>query len=782
VGSGTVNAVISSNSADTTWQVADQISGGAAGSTLNLTAVVGDNISTTGRATSGIENFNITFTDNDTTNGETLTVDTSTLTGAKNFTIVSATANSGDEVAFSGLAKSQNVTIKSADEDLGVTASYKSAELSGTSDEVTVGFDGAKLGTLKIDDSATEAAETVILNAAGGASTVKGLDINSNKLKTLKVTGAGDLTVTEKIASSEFDSSATKNTINASGASGKVTLRTDLTSKLDAKGGSGTSDRLILDVASSVTTGAAISGFERVDLQASSNATVKASLITGATALNVLAGTTNNSATLTLDSVAAGTGINIVGTGKNDAQYANAVTYNQTGATSGTNDSVTIKISNGGTAVESSKVLNVGTLTANSIENVTVQVADFAKVAVGGSGLSASAAKTIAVEAGSAEVSFGSNSMGGTDTETINAGSSTGKITWGTIAATGDLTFTGSEGVDSLTIGNAGNDKTQTYNLGKGNDDVTLVDQAGSGDSGQATVNGEDGDDSFTVTFASDSSGTTIDGLALHGGAGDDTLSISGTTDNISDIVKFDKGFSGIEKIVLMASGSSGFSAEFKVANGYNEAVNVTEVSGQNVTLEFKTDAGGTIDLSNFTFLGWQSGDTIKLTGGDGNETLKGTSKADTITGGGGADTITGGAGADKFTFASGSESVGTTAIDRITDFAAGGTDKIVLDDGSSGSFFSGISLTSGTSANVNTAQTISSANTLSDVYNGITAINATTASTVQVVVVTVSAGSAAGTYLYINDGTGDVNSATDMLINITGISGTLAASDFAFG
>ena len=781
VGSGTVNAVISSTAGETTWQVADQISGGTAGSTLNLTAVVGNtDVSTTGRATSGIENFNITFADSDNNAGKKLIVDTSTLTGAKNFTIVSANASSGDEVKFTGLTKAQKLTIKSADSDLNVTAGYKSGELSGTSDEVTVAFNGAKLGTLKINDSMTEVAETVILNAAGGASTVKKLDIISNKLKTLKVTGAGDLTVTEKIALSEFDISATKNTIDASGASGKVTLRTDLTSKLDAKGGSGTSDRLILDVASSVTTGAAISGFERVDLQASNSATVKASLITGATALNVLAGTNSNisSFILTLDSVAAGTGINIVGTGKNEAQWANGVTYKQTGASSGTNDSVTIKISNGGTAVSSSNQLTVGTLTAADIENVTVQVADFAKVAVGGTGLVASAAKTITVEAGSAEVNFGSsNNMGGANTETITASSSTGKITWGTIAATGDLTFTGSEGVDILTIGGTTSaDKTQTYNLGKGNDVVTLKNQVG-----QATVNGEDGDDSFTVTLTTTNS-TTISGLALHGGDGTDTLSIVANT-GTGNTVKFDKGFSGIEKIVLKPATGSGqdFTAEFQVASGYNEAVEVTDVSGVNVTLEFKTDAGGTIDLSNFTFLGWTSGtDIIKLTGTTGNETLIGTSQADIIYGGAGADVMTGGAGADKFTFASGSESVGTTAIDRITDFVAG-TDKIVLDDGS-GSFFAGISLTTTTTANVNATQNIANAANLADVYAGINAIAASTASLVQVVVVTVSAGAAAGTYLYINDGNAAVSSTDDMLINITGISGTLTASDFLFG
>jgi hypothetical protein len=48
-------------------------------------------------------------------------------------------------------------------------------------------------------------------------------------------------------------------------------------------------------------------------------------------------------------------------------------------------------------------------------------------------------------------------------------------------------------------------------------------------------------------------------------------------------------------------------------------------------------------------------------------------------------------------------------------------------------------------------------------------------------VLVTVSGGASAGTYLYINDATGGVAAADDMLINITGITGTLASTDFLF-
>jgi hypothetical protein len=80
------------------------------------------------------------------------------------------------------------------------------------------------------------------------------------------------------------------------------------------------------------------------------------------------------------------------------------------------------------------------------------------------------------------------------------------------------------------------------------------------------------------------------------------------------------------------------------------------------------------------------------------------------------------------------------------------------------------------------TAQTIATASSLTAVYAGITAIGVSTnGGALSGVVVTVSAGSAAGTYLYVNDATGAVSNSTDMLINLTGLTGTLSASDFTF-
>jgi len=117
--------------------------------------------------------------------------------------------------------------------------------------------------------------------------------------------------------------------------------------------------------------------------------------------------------------------------------------------------------------------------------------------------------------------------------------------------------------------------------------------------------------------------------------------------------------------------------------------------------------------------------------------------------------------------------SSGTTAIVSITDFVAG-TDKIgIVDTGVGGP---------ATSMVLTAAQTIATAANLTAVYAGITAIAQSNAGgALSGAVVTVSAGAAAGTYLYVNDTNAVVSNGNDMLINITGITGTLANSDFVF-
>jgi len=229
----------------------------------------------------------------------------------------------------------------------------------------------------------------------------------------------------------------------------------------------------------------------------------------------------------------------------------------------------------------------------------------------------------------------------------------------------------------------------------------------------------------------------------------------------------------GITNVALSSNGTAAKTIT-TLTNSDNSSFTITGAADLTIANALKgTTTGSVVDASAFT-------GKLSVIGSAKNDIIKGGTGADTIQGAttntaNQADTLTGGAGADTFVFNGSSlanlmaSSAGTTAITKITDFVAG-TDKIKLVDGV-GPF---------TSITLASAQTIASAADLTAVYAGITAIGASTqGGAANGVPVTVTAGAAAGTYLYINDATAGVSNSTDTLINMTGITGTLAATDF---
>lgn len=180
---------------------------------------------------------------------------------------------------------------------------------------------------------------------------------------------------------------------------------------------------------------------------------------------------------------------------------------------------------------------------------------------------------------------------------------------------------------------------------------------------------------------------------------------------------------------------------------------------------------------------GSANADVIK--GGSGSDTLSGLGGSDLIDGGAGNDTLisglgndslTGGAGADTFRYNGTvanvyTDSLATAAgLDRITDFVAG-TDKIALVNTG----------TPVTSVGAVTSINVTSAADFTELYTAIgTQVAASAGAVAQVGLITVSAGAMAGTYLLVNDGTAAA-AATDTLINITGVSGTITTADFVF-
>ncbi|WP_080949718.1 pre-peptidase C-terminal domain-containing protein [Microcystis aeruginosa] len=155
------------------------------------------------------------------------------------------------------------------------------------------------------------------------------------------------------------------------------------------------------------------------------------------------------------------------------------------------------------------------------------------------------------------------------------------------------------------------------------------------------------------------------------------------------------------------------------------------------------------------------------LTGTLDNDILVGDLGNDSLNGAAGIDTLTGGVGTDIFIFQF-SQST-STALDRVTDFAIG-TDKIDLLSQSGAAINAPVAFTratDSTTTNINTMVT----NVFTDA-NGATAGNQALGINSAVLV----RDNSSSTYLIINDGTAGFQSANDLVINLTGLTGTLPA------
>ncbi|MCA2636467.1 Calx-beta domain-containing protein, partial [Microcystis sp. M18BS1] len=160
----------------------------------------------------------------------------------------------------------------------------------------------------------------------------------------------------------------------------------------------------------------------------------------------------------------------------------------------------------------------------------------------------------------------------------------------------------------------------------------------------------------------------------------------------------------------------------------------------------------------------------INGTGNNANNIITGNSGNNQINGANGADILTGGLGADTFIFQFGQST--TSASDRITDFAIN-SDKIDLLTQGGLPMSAPSSFSRAANSTVTTLQ-----NLINQVFtdaNGATTGNqglgVNSAALVQV-----TTGAIAGTYLVINDSTAGFQSSNDLLINITGFTGTLPA------
>ena len=278
--------------------------------------------------------------------------------------------------------------------------------------------------------------------------------------------------------------------------------------------------------------------------------------------------------------------------------------------------------------------------------------------------------------------------------------------------------------------------------------------------------------------------------------AGFDTVdySLLGNGITLLPFGEVDKGSRGfdqlfdIEKIVASNTSNDVIDASTSffgiVVNLGTNTLNIPDVGLQFQVFKFENVFGSDWSDDNITgdsgknllvgnagndYLAGGAGDDI-LNGGSDNDYLDGGTGNDTLNGGAGIDTLTGGAGNDVHVFQFGQCTA--AAPDRITDFAFG-TDKIDL---LTSSGLATPTPTSFSRAANNTATTLTSVVTsvFADANGALAGLQALGVNSAALVVATNAA--IAGTYLVVNDGTAGFQAANDLVVNLTGYTGTLPA------
>ena len=348
----------------------------------------------------------------------------------------------------------------------------------------------------------------------------------------------------------------------------------------------------------------------------------------------------------------------------------------------------------------------------------------------------------------------------------------------------GDDTIYGGNGDDNLK-GNLGND--------------TIY-----GDAGSDTISGGDGSDIIN-------GGTGID--TLVGGTGNDTYIVDSTTDTITelanqgtDTIQSSVTFSlfnlaNIENLTLTGTaaingtgnslnniltgnnannildGKTGADTligglgndSYLVDNVGDKVIETSSLSTEIDTVQSIVNHTLAANLENLTLLGNTAingtGNTLNnsITGNISNNTLNGDSGNDILTGAGGQDILTGGLGADRFLYPNFADSSlsALSALDRITDLNPTEGDRIALKSLPISVFNGGVFSNSTLSGAISAAYADVNPN-----LAGNQALGANQA---------VFFGWNGGKYVSVNDGLAPFNANTDLVINVTGITGTMA-------
>lgn len=459
----TVVGIIDTNNSVSTLNAGDVISGtGVDGDTLRV-------IMTAGTAYPG----SATITDIDRIEVQAATAAqfvATGVTGAKELISRDSTA----AVTFNNInSLATAVGIQNSTQDL--IANWEPALLNGKTDAVTLVLDNATGGKTQ-NVTLSTGIEVLSVKAVGTASDVGSVDTvaaNPN-FKTmniaadvaLRIRDVSDTVTTIDASAStagvrlEGFGAGTEMTITGGSGNDRFTFAQDqFTAKDKIVGGDGV-DRLDLSLNNTLAAKNQISGIENISVVAAKSATLNLAGNTdiqtmtvreGGVAANVIT-VTNVEAPLA-NVVYEGSAITAGATASAVQNFNNLTVNLAVGKGTGTNDSTAVSVSNGGLALDAlqNHAFNLGTLTLNGIENVSLTVAD------GKSNLTL------------ADTALKSLTVTSTSDVLFNAA----------LNSTGLTTVDGTGVAGKLTVNTATSDTSVTVTLGNGNNDVTFGDGVG---------------------------------------------------------------------------------------------------------------------------------------------------------------------------------------------------------------------------------------------------------------------------------------------------------------
>ena len=349
---------------------------------------------------------------------------------------------------------------------------------------------------------------------------------------------------------------------------------------------------------------------------------------------------------------------------------------------------------------------------------------------------------------------------GGAGEDTLTGGSGSDTLLGGDAddsleGDSGDDVLNGEAGVDTLSGGTGsdillGGDGVDTISGDEGDD--TLSGEGGDdileGGAGVDAMSGGAGADTFVYTTASDLSGAE----QIQGGEGDDTIQVNSSTLDLStaQITDIEIVQLSADTTEIMISG-----AQYDALTTLSGSTSSTLIFSDRVTFQMSED---TI-LSGITAIETRGTQSADLSGNSSDNRLTTGSGIDQLTGGAGADVLEGGGGDDIYVYNAASDS----------QFSNGNTfngDTLVEFN------FSGDRLLLPVSIAITDTLEIESGfyTTLEETLNPNTELQTLFANAGNVAVqLTIEAGTAAGEYLLIEDGTDNTtfNSAEDMIIKL---------------